>query len=131
FVTFCLCLEEIASVDSSVAITLEAAVGLGANPIFRFGTEEQKRRWLEPMARGEILGAFALTEAGGGSDVRSMRTTARLEGGEWVVDGSKGIITDSGTAITAVWAVPAITGEGEVSAILVPTDTPVFAGGPP
>jgi len=131
FVTFCLCLEEIASVDSSVAITLEAAVGLGANPIFRFGTEEQKRRWLEPMARGEILGAFALTEAGGGSDVRSMRTTARLEGGEWVVDGSKAFITNSGTPITAVCAVAAITGEGEISAILVPTDTPGFAVGPP
>ncbi len=131
FVTFCLCLEEIASVDSSVAITLEAAVGLGANPIFRFGTEEQKRRWLEPMARGEILGAFALTEAGGGSDVRSMRTTARLEGGKWVVDGSKAFITNSGTPITAVCAVAAITGEGEISAILVPTDTPGFAVGPP
>jgi alkylation response protein AidB-like acyl-CoA dehydrogenase len=131
FVTFCLCLEEIASVDSSVAITLEAAVGLGANPIFRFGTEEQKRRWLEPMARGEILGAFALTEAGGGSDVRSMRTTARLEGGEWVVDGSKAFITNSGTPITAVCAVAAITGDGEISAILVPTDTPGFAVGPP
>ncbi len=131
FVTFCLCLEEIACVDSSVAITLEAAVGLGANPIHRFGTEEQKRRWLAPMARGEILGAFALTEAGGGSDVRSMRTTARLEAGEWVIDGAKAFITNSGTPITALCTVAAVTGEGEISAILVPTDTPGFAVGPP
>jgi short/branched chain acyl-CoA dehydrogenase len=131
FVTFCLCLEEIASVDSSVAITLEAAVGLGANPIYRFGTEEQKRRWLVPMARGEILGAFALTEAGGGSDVRSMRTTARLEAGQWVVDGAKVFITNSGTPITAVCTVAALTGTDEISAILVPTDTPGFAVGPP
>ncbi|MGH2527975.1 MAG: acyl-CoA dehydrogenase family protein, partial [Actinomycetota bacterium] len=71
FLTFCLCLEEIARADSSVAITLEAAVGLGANPIYRFGTEEQKERWLIPMARGQILGSFGLTEAGGGSDAQS------------------------------------------------------------
>ena len=84
FVTFCLCLEELARVDSSVAITLEAAVGLGANPIFRFGTEEQKQEWLVPMCRGQVLGAYALTEAGGGSDASALRTTARLEDGEWV-----------------------------------------------
>jgi alkylation response protein AidB-like acyl-CoA dehydrogenase len=126
-VTFCLCLEEIARWDSSVAITLEAAVGLAANPIYRFGTEEQKRRWLEPMARGEALGAFALTEPGGGSDARAIRTTARLDGDDWVIDGTKAFITNSGTPITSailVAAVDAGIGEGAVSTIVVPSGTP-------
>ena len=126
-VTFCLCLEEIARWDSSVAITLEAAVGLAANPIYRFGTEEQKRRWLEPMARGEALGAFALTEPGGGSDARAIRTTARLDGDEWVIDGTKAFITNSGTPITSVILVAAVDagiGDGAVSTILVPSETP-------
>ena len=126
-VTFCLCLEEIARWDSSVAITLEAAVGLAANPIYRFGTEEQKRRWLEPMARGEALGAFALTEPGGGSDARAIQTTARLDGDEWVIDGTKAFITNSGTPITSailVAAVDAGIGEGAVTTIVVPSGTP-------
>jgi alkylation response protein AidB-like acyl-CoA dehydrogenase len=126
-VTFCLCLEEIARWDSSVAITLEAAVGLAANPIYRFGTEEQKRRWLEPMARGQALGAFALTEPGGGSDARAIRTTARLDGDEWVIDGTKAFITNSGTPITSailVAAVDAGIGDGAVSTIVVPSGTP-------
>ena len=126
-VTFCLCLEEIARWDSSVAITLEAAVGLAANPIHRFGTEEQKRRWLEPMARGEALGAFALTEPGGGSDARAIRTTARLDGDGWVIDGTKAFITNSGTPITSailVAAVDAGIGDGAVSTIVVPSETP-------
>jgi alkylation response protein AidB-like acyl-CoA dehydrogenase len=125
--TFCLCLEEIARWDSSVAITLEAAVGLAANPIFRFGTEEQKRRWLEPMARGEAIGAFALTEPDGGSDARAIRTTARLDGDEWVLDGTKAFITNSGTAITSVLLVAALDAgaeAGEISTILVPAGTP-------
>jgi short/branched chain acyl-CoA dehydrogenase len=129
FVTFCLCLEELARVDSSVAITLEAAVGLGANPIFRFGTEEQKQEWLVPMCRGQVLGAYALTEAGGGSDASALRTTARLEGGEWVVNGSKAFITNSGTPLSKVCTVAARTGEDEISAILVPTDSPGFTVG--
>ena len=126
-VAFCLCLEEIARWDSSVAITLEAAVGLAANPIYRFGTEEQKRRWLEPMARGEALGAFALTEPGGGSDARAIRTTARLDGDEWVIDGTKAFITNSGTPITSailVAAVDAGIGDDAVSTIVVPSGTP-------
>src|SRR5439155_13446432 len=86
FTTFCIAIEELARVDSSVAITLEAAVGLGASPINRYGTPEQKERWLGPMCRGEILGAFGLTEPGGGSDAGATRTTARLEGGEWVIN---------------------------------------------
>jgi short-chain 2-methylacyl-CoA dehydrogenase len=125
--TFCLCLEEIARWDSSVAITLEASVGLAANPIYRFGTEEQKRLWLEPMARGEALGAFALTEPGGGSDARAIRTAARLDGEEWVIDGTKAFITNSGTPITSVILVAAVdtgAGDGAVSTIVVPTGTP-------
>jgi alkylation response protein AidB-like acyl-CoA dehydrogenase len=130
FLTFCLCMEEIARVDSSVAITLEAAVGLGANPIYRFGTEEQKERWLTPMARGQILGSFGLTEAGGGSDAQSIRTTARLEDGEWAIDGSKAFITNSGTPLSKVCVVAAMTGGlGEISNIIVPTDTPGFSVG--
>jgi alkylation response protein AidB-like acyl-CoA dehydrogenase len=131
--SFCLCLEEIGRYDSSVAITLEAAVGLAANPIFRFGTQEQKRAWLVPMARGEAIGAFGLTEAGGGSDARAIRTTARLEGDEWVIDGSKAFITNSGTPLTSVILVAARdegAGNGEVSTILVPAGTPGLTVGP-
>jgi short/branched chain acyl-CoA dehydrogenase len=136
FLTFCLAVEEIARVDSSMAITLEAAVGLGANPIYRFGTEEQKRRWLVPMCRGEILGAFGLTEPGGGSDAGATATTARLEGGQWVINGAKAFITNSGTPISKVCTITAVTGERpdgtkEISAIIVPTDTPGFTVGRP
>ncbi len=129
FLTFCLCLEELARVDSSVAITLEAAVGLGANPIHRFGTQEQKERWLAPMARGQAIGAFALTEPGGGSDAHAISTTARLEGGEWVLDGTKAFITNSGTPLTSVCIVAARTDEG-ISSIVVPVDAPGFSVGP-
>jgi len=129
--TFCLCVEELARVDPSVAITLEAAVGLGANPIFRFGTEEQKERWLTPMARGLAIGAFALTEPGGGSDARAIATTARLEGDEWVLDGTKAFITNAGTPLTSVCIVAARTPDGGFEAILVPTDSPGFSVGPP
>ena len=131
FLTFCIAVEELARVDSSMAITLEAGVGLGANPIFQFGTEEQKQRWLVPMCRGEILGAFALTEPGGGSDAGATRTTARLEDGRWVIDGSKAFITNAGTEITGLVTITAITGqtpEGkrEISAIIVPAGTEGF-----
>ena len=122
--TFCLGLEEIARWDSSVAITLEAAVGLAANPLHRFGTPEQQERWLGPMARGKALGAFALTEPGGGSDARAVRTTARLDGDTWVLDGSKAFITNSGTAITSVILVAARDEEaGGLSTIVVPAGT--------
>ena len=133
--TFCIAVEELARVDSSIAITLEAAVGLGAGPIARFGTEEQKRRWLVPMCRGEMLGAFGLTEPGGGSDAGATRTTARLEAGEWVIDGSKAFITNSGTEITGCVTVTALTGERdggkEISAIIVPSGTPGLTVEPP
>jgi short-chain 2-methylacyl-CoA dehydrogenase len=131
----CLALEELARVDSSVAITLEAAVALGAMPIYRFGSAEQRQRWLPDLCAGRRLAAFGLTEAGGGSDIPGgMRTTARLSGRDWVVDGSKSFITNSGTSITSLVTVLAITGSKpdgrkEISAIVVPTDTPGFAVG--
>ena len=130
FLTLCLAIEELARVDSSIAITLEAATGLGANPIYRFGTQAQRERWLPPMCRGEILGSFGLTEPDGGSDAGSTKTTAVLEGGQWVINGSKAFITNSGTPISAVCTVTAVTGKTgdakEISTIIVPTDTPGF-----
>ena len=134
FLSFCIAVEELARIDSSMAITLEAAVGLGANPIYRNGTEEQKQRWLPPMCRGEILGSFGLTEPGGGSDAGATRTTARLEDGQWVINGSKAFITNSGTSLSKVCTITAVTGPGEgrrkeISAIIVPTDTPGFEVG--
>ena len=134
FLTLCLAIEEIARIDSSMAITLEAAVGLGANPIYQFGTEDQKQRWLVPMARGEIFGAFGLTEPGGGSDAEATKTTATQEGGDWVISGSKAFITNSGTQITRLATISAVTGTDrdggkEISAIIVPTDTPGFEVG--
>ena len=138
--TLGLALEELARVDSSVAITLEAAVALGAMPIYRFGREDQRRRWLPELCSGERLAAFGLTEAGGGSDIPGgMRTTARLEeggggdstgaGGEWVIDGTKSFITNAGTTITSLVTVLAITGGApggprEISSIVVPAGTP-------
>jgi butyryl-CoA dehydrogenase len=137
-----LVLEELARVDSSVAITLEAAVALGAMPIYRFGTDDQRHRWLPSLCSGEHLAAFGLTEAGGGSDIPGgMRTTARLEqgdggaaGAEWVIDGTKSFITNSGTAITSLVTVLALTGgepgAREISAIVVPAGTPGLTVGP-
>jgi alkylation response protein AidB-like acyl-CoA dehydrogenase len=130
YFTLCLALEELARVDSSVSITLEAGVSLGAMPIFRFGTEEQKLQWLPQLCSGERLAAFGLTEAGGGSDVPGgMRTTARLEDGHWIINGSKSFITNSGTDLTAFVTVTALTGEREISTILVPSGTPGFTVG--
>jgi short-chain 2-methylacyl-CoA dehydrogenase len=131
YFALCLALEELARVDSSVAITLEAGVSLGAMPIYRFGTDEQKREWLPALAAGERLGAFGLTEAGGGSDAGATRTTARLDGDEWVINGSKAFITNSGTDITSLVTVTAVTGtrpdgRKDISAIVVPAGTPGF-----
>ena len=129
--TLCLAIEEIARVDSSLAITLEAAVGLGSMPIYKFGSEEQRRRWLPPLASGESLAGFGLTEPGGGSDAGATKTTASLSDGEWVINGSKAFITNSGTAITSFVTITAVTGtlEGghkEISAIVVPSGTSGF-----
>jgi short/branched chain acyl-CoA dehydrogenase len=131
-------IEELARVDSSVAITLEAGVSLGAMPIYRFGTEEQRRRWLPELCAGERLAAFGLTEPGGGSDIPGgMRTTARLEEeeGQWVVNGAKAFITNAGTSITSLVTVLAITGHDdrggkETSSVIVPAGTPGFVPGP-
>jgi short/branched chain acyl-CoA dehydrogenase len=128
YFALCLALEELARIDSSVAITLEAAVSLGAMPIYRFGTEEQKRRWLPQLCRGEMLGAFGLTEPGCGSDAGGTQTRAVLDGDEWVINGTKAFITNSGTEITGLVTVTAVTGESdgrkEISAIIVPAGTP-------
>jgi short/branched chain acyl-CoA dehydrogenase len=134
YFVFCLALHELARIDSSVAITLEAGVALGAMPIARFGSPAQKDRWLPELCRGEHLAAFGLTEPGGGSDIPGgMRTSARLDGEEWVIDGSKAFITNSGTAITSVVTALAITGRTggrpEISAIMVPSGTPGFTVG--
>ena len=135
YFALCLALEELARVDSSVAITLEAGVSLGAMPVYRFGTEEQKREWLPRLCSGETLGAFGLTEPGGGSDAGATRTTAVLDGEEWVVNGSKAFITNSGTDITGLITVTAVTGTKpgggkEISAIVVPADAPGVAVAP-
>jgi butyryl-CoA dehydrogenase len=129
FTTFCLAVEGLARVDSSMAITLEAGVGLGANPIFRFGTEEQRQRWLPDLCAGRALGAFGLTEEQGGSDAGATRTRATHDEatGEWVLDGQKTFITNSGTPITSLVTVTALTAPGEVSAVVVPAGTPGLA----
>ncbi len=135
YFALCLALHELARVDSSVAITLEAGVSLGAMPIYRFGNEAQKQRWLPPLCAGERLAAFGLTEPGGGSDVPGgMRTTARLVDGQWVIDGTKAFITNAGTSITDLVTVLAITGRRpdggkEISSIVVPAGTPGFTVG--
>ncbi|MGQ0777496.1 MAG: acyl-CoA dehydrogenase family protein [Pseudonocardiales bacterium] len=130
YFALCLALEELARVDSSVAITLEDSVSLGAMPIFRFGTPEQKQRWLPGLCAGERLGAFGLTESGGGTDAGATRTTARRDGDAWLINGSKAFITNSGTQITSVVTITAITGvyggRKEISAIMIPAGTPGF-----
>jgi short-chain 2-methylacyl-CoA dehydrogenase len=131
YLALALALEELARVDSSVAITLEAGVGLGMMPIFRFGSDAQKQQWLPRLCAGEILGAFGLTEPGSGSDAGALRTVARRDGDEWVINGTKAFITNSGTDITGLVTVTAVTGERadgrkEISAIIVPSGTPGF-----
>ncbi len=132
YLTFCLAIEEIGRVDQSLGITLEAGVGLGAAPIAEFGTEEQRQRYLPRLCRGEALAGFGLSEAGGGSDVLGgTRTRAVRDGDDWVIDGSKQFITNSGTELTELVTVTAFTGGGELTAIIVPTDTPGFSVSPP
>jgi len=131
YFALCLALEELARVDSSVAITLEAAVSLGAMPIYRFGTEEQKRRWLPELLSGQALAGFGLTEPEGGSDAGATRTRAVLDPAtdEWVINGTKVFITNSGTDITSLVTITAVTGTApdgtkEISSIVVPAGTP-------
>jgi len=122
--TLCLAIEEVARVDASLAITLEAGVSLGASPIFRFGSEEQKAQWLPDLVAGRALGAFGLTEPEAGSDAGATRTRAELDGDEWVINGEKVFITNSGTPLTALVTVTARTGPAEISSIIVPAGTP-------
>ncbi len=131
FTSLCVAIEEIGRVDQSMGITLEAAVGLGINPIHEFGTDEQKNRWLPDLTAGRALAAFALTESEAGSDARATRTRARLDGEEWVIDGSKSFITNAGTPITSVITITALTGPGEISTIMVPAGTPGLIIEPP
>jgi len=133
YLALCLTLEELARVDSSVAITLEAAISLGAMPIYRYGSAEQKQQWLPKLASGEALGAFGLTEPGFGSDAGGLMTRAVLDDStdEWVINGTKAFITNSGTDITALVTVAAMTGvgadgENEISTFIVPSGTPGF-----
>lgn len=139
FLAVCVAIEELARVDSSVAITLEAAVCLGAMPLYRFGSEELKREWLPALCRGEALGAFGLTEPGGGTDAGATSTKAELidgaNGPEWVINGTKAFITNSGTNITSFVTAtavtgPAVSGKREITTILVPAGTPGLAVAP-
>jgi len=136
FTSLCVAIEELGRVDQSMGITLEAAVGLGINPILTYGTEEQKQTWLPDLVAGRRLAGFGLTEPGAGSDAGATRTRAELVDGEWVVNGSKQFITNSGTEITSVVTVTARTGtradgSAEISTIMLPAGTPGFVVEPP
>jgi short-chain 2-methylacyl-CoA dehydrogenase len=129
--SYAIAVEELARIDSSVAITVAAHHSLGTLPIWLFGSEEQRRQWLPDLASGRRLGAFALTEPNAGSDAGAARTAARLDGGEWVIDGSKIFITNAGTEITACVTITARTGEDEISNLIVPNGTPGYEISPP
>ena len=136
FTYLCVAIEELGRVDQSMGITLEAGVGLGINPILTFGSQEQKERWLPDLAAGRTLAGFGLTEPDAGSDAGGTKTRAVLEGGEWVVNGAKSFITNSGTEITSVVTATARTGtredgKPEISAIMIPSGTPGFEVAPP
>ncbi len=126
FTTLCIAIEEIARVDQSVALTLESATGLGINPIHEFGSDAQKERWLPDLVAGRALAGFGLTEAESGSDAGRTRTTAEIDGDEWVINGSKAFITNSGTEMTSLVTITARTGPEEISTIIVPSGTPGF-----
>lgn len=139
FTSLCLAIEEIGRVDQSLGITLEAAVGLGINPILTFGSDEQRQTWLPDLVAGRALAGFGLTEAGAGSDAGATRTRAELVGGEWVIDGEKQFITNSGSSLTSLVTVTARTGttttadgreRAEISTIIVPSGTPGFVAEP-
>jgi alkylation response protein AidB-like acyl-CoA dehydrogenase len=125
-VSYAIAIEELTRIDSSVAITVAAHTSLGTMPIYLFGNEEQKREWLPRLASGEGLAAFGLTEPDAGSDAGATRTKASLSDGEWVIDGSKIFITNAGTDISAVVTITAVTGDGEISNIIVPNGTPGY-----
>jgi short/branched chain acyl-CoA dehydrogenase len=128
---YAVAVEELTRIDSSVAITLCAHTSLGTQPIYLFGTEGQKQEWLPRLCAGETLGAFGLTEPEAGSDAGNVRTRARLDGGEWVINGAKQFITNSGTDISGVVCITARTGDEEVSNLIVPNGTPGYEPGEP
>jgi len=130
-VSYAIAIEELTRVDSSVAITVAAHTSLGTMPIYLYGTEEQKREWLPRLTSGQGLAAFGLTEPGAGSDAGATLTRAELRDGSWIVNGSKSFITNSGTDITACVTITALTGEDEVSTIIVPNGTPGYELSPP
>ncbi|MEE8485601.1 MAG: acyl-CoA dehydrogenase family protein [Acidimicrobiia bacterium] len=126
FTSLCIAIEEIARVDQSMAITLEAGVSLGINPIHEFGSDAQKAEWLPDLVAGRALAGFGLTEPGAGSDAGATATKAVLDGDEWVINGSKAFITNSGTEMTSLVTITARTGPDEISTILVPAGTDGF-----
>jgi short/branched chain acyl-CoA dehydrogenase len=128
---YAIAVEELTRVDSSVAITLCAHTSLGTQPIYLFGTEEQKREWLPRLTSGEILGAFGLTEPEAGSDAGNVRTRAKLEDGEWTINGTKQFITNAGTDISGVVCITARTGDEEISNLIVANGTPGYSQGEP
>ena len=130
-VSYAIAIEELTRVDSSVAITVAAHTSLGTMPIYLYGTEEQRREWLPRLTSGQGLAAFGLTEPGAGSDAGATLTRAELRDGSWIVNGSKSFITNSGTDITACVTITALTGEDEVSTIIVPNGTPGYELSPP
>jgi short/branched chain acyl-CoA dehydrogenase len=123
---YAIAIEELARIDSSVAITLAAHTSLGTMPIYLFGTDEQKQHWIPPLARGERLAAFGLTEPDAGSDAGATRTTATERDGAWVVNGAKVFITNAGTDITRCVTITALTGDGEISNLIVENGTPGY-----
>src|SRR5436190_11560430 len=130
---YALTVEELSRVDSSVAITLCAHTSLGTQPVYLYGTEDQRREWLPRLCAGEILGAFGLTEAEGGSDAANTKTRARRDsdGDEWVIDGSKQFITNAGTDISGLVTITALTAEKQITNFLVPHGTPGYEQGEP
>jgi short-chain 2-methylacyl-CoA dehydrogenase len=128
---YALAVEELTRIDSSVAITLCAHTSLGTQPIYLFGSQEQKEEWMPRLCAGEVLGAFGLTEPEAGSDAGNVRTKARLDGGEWVIDGAKQFITNAGTDISGVVCITARTGEEEISNLVVANGTPGYEQGEP
>jgi short/branched chain acyl-CoA dehydrogenase len=129
--SYAIAVEELTRIDSSVAITMAAHVSLGTMPIFLFGNDEQKREWLPDLAAGRKLAAFGLTEPGAGSDAAATRTRAELRDGEWVINGSKIFITNAGTDISACVTITALTGDAEISNLIVPNGAPGYEISPP
>ncbi len=130
-VSYAIAIEELTRIDSSVAITVAAHTSLGTMPIFMYGDDRQKEEWLPQLASGQKLAAFGLTEPNAGSDAGATRTRAELRDGQWVVNGSKIFITNAGTDISACLTITAVTGENEISNVIVPNGTPGYDISPP